>query len=381
MNKHKTSISLLLIIFVNFVFGYKYLSRITDFALTITILVCAVQYLSFYFIPKLNLHLTYIKLLTFSLITFIFLLNAIAIFNIPVTSLNVDRWSIISSFLTELFKGNYPYLAESNVGNPPGPMPIYFLIALPFYLVGELSLLSSLGYLILTFIILKQLKNNKTDLSYFPVIYLVSFFMIWEITTRSNIFSYSILALLALYHYQTVDRNKAVQFYLSAVITGLALSTRSVYVLAYIIFFLPDLISKQNSTKQLITFLSVAGLAFISTFIPLLIAFSEEFWIMNPFIVQSSFLVPTHYIMIFISFSLGCSLLVKNTNDKYFFSGISLFFAILTYSIYHIFKYGFIESYINSKIDISYFIFCLPFFTFYLLKNSILNNKQTHQTI
>ena len=99
---------------------------------------------------------------------------------------------------------------------------------------------------------------------------------------------------------------------------------------------------------------------------PFILFYENHFFQMNPFIIQSSFLVPTTYIIFFILISIVLSFFVRNKNDNFFFSGISLFLSILIYSIYHLIDDGFESSFINSTIDISYFIFCIPFFIIYL---------------
>lgn len=100
--------------------------------------------------------------------------------------------------------------------------------------------------------------------------------------------------------------------------------------------------------------------------------FYSDFFTMNPFIIQSSFLVPKFYTLIFIVISILFAFLVKNKTDKFFYSGLSLFIAILIYAIYYVFNYGYEVSYINNKIDISYFIFSIPFLIKYLMEH---NNK------
>jgi hypothetical protein len=295
-------------------------------------------------------------------------------FAIPPESLNVDRWSVISSFLTELYNGNYPYYAESHLGNFPGPMPVYFLIAAPFYEIGELSILSSLGYLIITTLVIIKIRKIE-NFNFLLFYFFTSLFLIWEITTRSNIFTYSFFALLVLNGYINPDNKNKFRFYGTAILTGLILSTRSVYILPYIIFFLSGLVNKEVTLKRFVSFVSLASLAFLSTFIPFIWLFKDDFFSMNPFIIQSSFLVPKLYIVFFISISVSLTFLVKNKTDKFFYSGISLFIAILIYFIYQMVKYGFEVSFFNSKTDISYFILCTPFLIKYLMDNGKSSEK------
>lgn len=372
MKKAKINISIFILLFINFIFFYKYTSRYTDFSIYIGILLFVFQFLVFQFSHRIKISKKQITIAIFSLISLIIGYVALSYYAIPVTSLNVDRWSVITSFLTELYHGNYPYYAKSHLGNFPGPMPIYYLIAAPFFYLGELSLLSALGYFILLYIFIKnrpQVSNIKFLLCYL----FTSAFLIWEITTRSNVFTFTILVVILLNQVLFANPNNRFQFYGLAILTGLMLSTRSVYIVPYIIFFLPSIINKEVSLKKTTLFITVAFLAFTASFLPFIYFFPNDFYMMNPFIIQSSFLVPKTYTFIFIMLSIVFAFFVKNNADKYFYSGISLFIIIAIYSGYHLISVGYNAAYINSDLDISYFIFCAPFLIKYLM--GIKNNE------
>lgn len=377
MKNLKINVSILILVLINFIFCYKYSSRHTAFAIHISIVLLIFQFLFFKFSNKIIISNKQKNIICYGLFSFIVGLVVLSYFAIPIESLNVDRWSVISSFLTEFYNGDYPYYAKSHRDNYPGPMPIYFLIASPFHLLGELSILSCLGFCILTIFLIK--KVNVTSNIKFLLFYMfTSLYLIWEITTRSNLFTFTILVLLVLNEFIHFDNKKILKFYGLALLTGLMLSTRSVYILPYIIFFLSSLINNEITFKKLFLFLLIALIAFISTFIPFIYFFYSDFFIMNPFIIQSSFLVPKFYTLIFIVISILFAFLVKTKTDKFFYSGLSLFIAILIYAIYHLFNYGYEESYINSKIDISYFIFCIPFLIKYLMENNDKDEKITN---
>lgn len=370
MKSFKINISVLILLFINFIFCYKYSSRYTDFGIYIATILLIFQFFVYKYSYKIILSDKLKNIFCYGLLSFIVGLVIISHFVIPVESLNVDRWSVISSFLTEIYNGNYPYYAKSHLGNYPGPMPIYFLIASPFQFMGELSVLSCLGYCIITIILLKKIR--KTENLKFLLVYLFSsIYLIWEITTRSNLFTFTVLILLVLNEFINLKRKNTLKFYVLALLTGLLLSTRSVYILPYIIFFLSSLINSEITFKKLLLFVSIALLAFVSTFIPFIYFFKSDFFTMNPFIIQSSFLIPTFYTFIFILISILLTFLVKNKTDKLFYSGISLFIAILIYSIYSLVNYRNGLSIIESPIDISYFIFCIPFLIMYLLENDV----------
>lgn len=371
----KSSVTILSLLVVNFLFSFKYLSRYFDYALYIAALIGITQFAFYRFGHKIPLPAKWKSVICFVAMSLIIGLVIISHYEIPVESLNVDRWSVISTFLTELFNGNYPYFARSHMGGYPGPMPIYFLIALPFYFIGELSILSAIGYLIILEVLRRrETTRNTVFLIFFTV---TSLFAIWEIATRSNLFTFSILVVFVLNRFTTLRISKTFSFYALAVLTGLLLSTRSIYILPYLIFFISSLTNKEIPFNKLFLFLSVAFISFVSTFLPFIYFFRSEFFTMNPFIVQSSFLVPTSYTIFFIFMALAMSFFVKNNSDKLFYSGASLFLAILIYASYHLINYGYEVSFVNSQVDISYFIFCVPFLMFYLLDVSAERNSET----
>ena len=365
--KIKENISVLILLFVNSLFAYKYLSRYTEWAILITIALFVMQIIAYKRGQTINVSNSQKQIILY---VFVFFISSVVIFShykIPLSSLNVDRWSVIYSFFMELNKGNYPYYATSNMGNYPGPMPVYFLISFPFYYFGILVLLSCIGYCIFFILFIKDNTKNK-KLVFLLFYFFTSVFLLWEITTRSNIFTFTTINLFALNGFIELKNKSSIRFYTVALLAGLLLSTRSVYVLAYIIFFLSSLNNGEITLRKMFVFGLIALIGFISTFIPFIYFYKNDFFNMNPFIVQSSFLVPKSYTIIFILISIFLSFMVRNRIENFFYSGISLFVSILIYSIYHIYNYGYYVSYINSKIDISYFIFSVPFFIIYLKK-------------
>lgn len=375
MKSLKGNIAVVILVFINFLFLFKYSSRYTDFGIYISGLILLAQFAVYRFRKHITSSVKSKEIICFGLLIGIVALVFISHFAIPVETLNVDRATVISSFLTELFNGDYPYFARSHMNNFPGPMPIYFLIAAPFYLLGELGILSALGYLAFVLLIRKKI-NSPQNLNFILFYFLTSAYLVWEITTRSNVFSFTTMLLFVLIAFLNLKSLHTTRFYILAILTGLLLSTRSVYIMVYFIFFISSLTNREITFKRLFIFLSIAVLAFAFSFIPFIVFFKDEFFKMNPFIVQSSFLIPSFYTVIFILISILLAFLVKTKIDKYFYSGLSLFIAILIYSIYHLVNFGYEESYIHSNVDISYFIFCIPFLVLYLLESEAQNKHE-----
>ena len=114
----------------------------------------------------------------------------------------------------------------------------------------------------------------------------------------------------------------------------------------------------------------ISLLIFALTFIPVVYGHFEDFKQMNPFIVQSTFLIPFEYTILFVLIAIGSSFLCKNKNDVYFYNAFVLFVSILIYLAYYVFHQGLTQAFTESAVDISYFIFCIPFALWFIANNN-----------
>ena len=131
----------------------------------------------------------------------LYLFGGITIFSIvifqiiPVQNIRVDRWEMIQIFWDAVHQGIYPYAVHSPEGNYPGPMPIYFLLSYPFYLIQEIGWMSILAIWLLYFYI-KNKKITKEKNTLIFILILSSITIYYEIITRSTILFNSIIFLL-----------------------------------------------------------------------------------------------------------------------------------------------------------------------------------------
>jgi hypothetical protein len=371
----KIKLSVFAFLFINFVFFVKYLSRITPYYLIISTLLVIVLYYLLEFRSKIVVPKSKQKIIIY-LLFFLFLIGSGFIFyKIPVESLNVDRWSVITSFWDNFFKGEYVYFAKSNMDNHPGPMPFYFIMALPFYCIGELGWYSVLGF----FVFYSILIYTKTSYEIrFPILLLIliSPFYLWEVMTRSNIFLNGCLVLFSIiYLFRSFEKNYSRKIILNGIIIGLLISTRNVFVIPYIIAFLFVLKDNRVRFLEIVYIGLICVIVFTLSFVPFVLLHLASFMKMNPFIIQSGYLMPIEYSLFCVLIAFGSFWFCKEKKDVYFFSGLLLFFPIVLHYLYQISLYGFIETFFNSRADISYFILCVPFFLYYLVSNSKHKNK------
>ena len=134
-NTAKEVCSMSLFLIVNFIFSIKYFARYTSYYLPI---VLALMCFHIFLFSRRGGRITqdrYILIVNVLLLSFFCIACVFLWSRISVESLNVDRWSVITSFWDYFFSGQYVYYALSHLGNYPGPMPFYFILALPFYLL------------------------------------------------------------------------------------------------------------------------------------------------------------------------------------------------------------------------------------------------------
>ena len=365
----KKNISLFLFLFVNFIFSAKYLNRITPYYLLLSILITSI----YFFVWHNKIIITQIikpsdKMNYFVII--IFIIASFIVFKlIPAEKLNVDRWSVIISFWDNYFNNKYVYFAKSNLNNPPGPMPFYFILALPFYLIGELGYFSILGSF-LFFLIIKYSKVSVPIQTITLLLLTTSTFFLWEVICRSNIFLNGVLVLMVINQLFQIKIFNLKNYIFIGTLIGLCLSTRNIFIIPFIIAFLFALNKKILSFKQIILIGSIAIFIFALTFLPFVWNHSSSFKKMNPFIIQSSSLMPFILTIPFILLGAFTGLLCKKMMDVYFYSGLILFLTIIGYFSYHIAIDGFCNTLFESTADISYFILCIPFSLFYLIQET-----------
>ncbi len=373
-SKVKQHISLFIFLFVNFMFSVKYISRATSYYLPISVLIVTLYFIIWKYQKGLDKFKGYLNPINIVILIFLIICSFTVFIAVPVETINVDRWSVITSFWDNYFNNKYVYFAKSCDNNPPGPMPFYFILALPFYFVGELGLFSLAGIILFYYLLKKNeisIKNQTLGL----ILVAGSLVYLWEIVSRSNIFLNGVLVLLVTLYIANQKKITLKKIVLIGIIIGLVLSTRNVFVIPFVILFVYSLNKKIINFSHLISIGCISLLTFIATFIPFVWNHFEDFKVMNPFIIQSSGLMPFKYTLFFILLSFMVGFICKSKKDVVFFSSFILFLSICLYFTYWTLIIGFNDTFFESGADISYFILCLPFCVFHLIEheNKLLN--------
>lgn len=357
-----------LFVAINILFYFKYLYRVS-FAVAI---MSVVGYLVF--LGALSC-LYKKKKLVFPVWFWTFLLilltvgSGIVLHLIPKESLNVDRWEMIQIFWDATSNGIYPYGVHGATGNYPGPMPFYFVLAYPFYRIGEIGWMTVVGIWITFFYFKKRLDSNNLGLSMLLV--LSSLPLYWEIVARSTVFINSVLFALYFFSLRRLPDCTKWGFYGWALLGGVLFSTRNVFVLPLIIWGMYVYFKKRLGFIRLMKWGGCFILAFILTFVPFYCMDSHTFMRLNPFVIQGNVLLPFFWVACFVGVAFVIPFFCKRYSDVNFYSGILLFITITGHVICAFCDNG-IDAYLRAGADISYYLFCFPF----LLK-SIVNEDNS----
>ena len=351
----KITVSLSILIAVNLLFINKYLSRITEFAWAGTLLMLIIYILLRAGKDKITFSERGYYWMNRLIILLFFIFAVISFKIVSPESLIVDRWSVISTFWEAVFNRVYPYSALSHLGNIPGPMPVYFILALPFYLVGEIGYMTIFGLLL--FLLLVNKLKITSALKLWSTLFLTgSAFLWWETICRSTIFFNSVIVLACILWFHGREKHEGGKsFYFQAAVIGLALSTRSILAIPVIISFFAAFRRNEISMKNLIISVLIATLIFCLTFLPVILFFPDRFPENNPFLTQSTYLMPLGLSAGFIILSAGLSLPGKSATDDIFYSGLALFITIAGYFLFKLLENGITMAYYGSSADISYF--------------------------
>ncbi len=355
-SKSQKYIASILYLTINALFYFKYLYRISLIASLLSLAVYLIfSYIVFDKFYKYKLAISG-KLLIVLIVGYTVCCGIVLAF-IPKESLNVDRWEMIQVFWDAVSQNIYPYSAQGINGNYPGPMPFYFILSYPFYLIGEIGYMAITGVLLWLYYIYKK---ERKALFLMVLLLFSSLAIYWEIFARSTIFLNSCLFAFFIFSLKDLNKKTNGEFYLLAIIGGLLTSTRTVFAIVLILWGIYVLIHERMNFWKLTKWGLCFIISFILSFIPFIMMDPEAFKEMNPFITQSSVLMPFWLVLCFIGFSVLLGFFCKRFIDVIYYGGILLFLTITGHFIYAISENG-IDGYLNAGADISYYIFCFPF--------------------
>lgn len=264
----------------------------------------------------------------------------------------IGRYNALHDWISRLLAGQFPYASTAN----PSGMPFIFILALPFYFLGDLGLFQIFAFLLFAAAVYKRSSNNLQSALGAVVLLLLAPIFIFEVVTRSELISNMICIIIYLEVLEIlIPRAKPVSLAILGIGAGLLLSTRLVGALILGCFLMHLFKRKIGSGILFLIFIS-AG--FLATLLPFVIWDREAF--MRPLQIQSSY-APAWLIVAALMISIIAGALARTPKAAYTSIALTLFSAVAAAFLITVSSEGWAAAVTGSGFDISYFGFPLPF--------------------
>jgi hypothetical protein len=287
-----------------------------------------------------------------------------ALHHIDASIVNVDRWSALHNFLLSMLNGEYPYASRTHLGNAASPLPFMQLIALPFFLLGDV------GYIqIFVFAAAVVIAAKNGPWPAHPVLFILFLLLspafIWELLVRSDFSSNMIIACITFFLiYKYSKKQKSHISMIEGIICGLLLMTRVILIVPVILFYTRHFIA--SDWKHRFTFIAGAFLAGTAMLLPFYIWNPKLFFTCNPLLLQGS-KTPAAFMAVLFLCTFVLSLRIRNASEAFLNTGILFFLLMLSTFLFKTLQYGFGAVLYENMFDISYFTSALPFLLFSLI--------------
>lgn len=264
----------------------------------------------------------------------------------------VGRLIAIRQWTANFVSGHFPYDAPVR----PSSFPMLFLVALPFSLTGMEGLLQPLGLAIAAIAIRRfMLPSHRMPV----LIVLLLMPTLWyEVVVRSELFFNMALVLGAFLLADKYVRpgNRSAAFFLTAVVFGLVLSTRSVVAIPYAVWWAWRF---RGDVRTGLLFAGVVAVTFAATLVPFALWHPAFFSSFGPFATQTRF-TSLPFAVIAGAAAVWLGWRSRGIGDVFLVTGAVLFVLTLL---------AFIDSgraLTTVQFDLGYFVLPVPFLAFSL---------------
>lgn len=364
MNRIIQRILLFLFLIINVLFVDKYASRITEYHWFVSLTYLIVGALIVWIvIKKLMSSIHASKWLMVIGLSFLLLAIVLQYFVDPL-SLQVDRWSAIHNFLNGMLAGEYPYGQQTHLGGYGSPFPVWQVLHLPFYFLGNVAL--SIFVVVLAFIgTLYYIYSNKVALMA-TILLVISPAFWYEIVVRSDLIT-NIMLMAVLVEWLSYKRIKLGDYPgLVGILSGLVLSTRLIALIPICVLYGYEFL-RVDWRKQCV-FLLTTILTAVTTFLPFLFWEGSTllFFEYNPFVLQTrqgSWIVLFVFAMIAIAMTIY---LKENKTYRNALTGMILNVLVVMAFVEKMWQQNLWDALYSSAFDITYLTIGLPFYIAHL---------------
>jgi hypothetical protein len=284
------------------------------------------------------------------------LLSAVIIIALTDESSRVSRLPAITEWIERAMAGQFPWGPETRT-NPSG-FPVLFMLALPFYYLGNIGLMEVVGVALFIVAVLAVCESPAEALAAMIGLLALPIFY-YELLVRSELlFNMSlVVAVLSLAERKLEVARLDWWFAGLAVLFGLALSTRTIVGIIYAAYFAYTF---RGHLKQGLLFVLLAAAAFVLTLLPFMVQNVDRFIASGPFAVQGRFFPMPVTVLALLAAIIG-GWRARSFRVLLFAMGTVLFAVVLAAALMSVAHEGVRIVLFNDQFDISYFIFCVPF--------------------
>lgn len=348
-----------LFIVVNVLFVAKYSSRISECAG----LCATISAVVFYYV-LLRLVIPYIynkgSRLVFGLCLIALLGMLVVQYAVDPYSIQVDRWSALHFPIQNLLDGIYPYSANTHLGGNASPFPVWQIMHIPFYLLGNvgLSFFAAAGLFLWSCWKVK----GQSKMLIISLLLCTSAAVWYEAAVRSDLITNFLLLAAVInlaFPRMTQDWVEKRMLWIACAV-GLLASTRILVLIPVALLLLPFFI-RMNWRKQLLAALLTLAV-FALTFVPFALWDWQEFYHFqnNPWALQTRQGNLVDFLL-FVPLALFLSLNHKGNAERYYRNSALMLVLFVAITFVHNMCLSENWSLFSSSYDITYFTTALPF--------------------
>ncbi len=346
--------------FIGVLFACKYLPRLSipwAFAAVCYLATYALQIIMIYHLVLASLAKKKLKW-ALQLIVVCWVLALLFVYcRIDEARLMVDRWSALEKFWNFLVVGQFPFQAKTHLGHDISGFPGLFMLAGPFYFIGDVGLMQFAGLIGFGVLIWKRFQGSWV-FTFLMILLLGLPTFLYEVESRSDLFTNMVVVAWALFlgSKKSLTNGRLLCFW--APTWGVLLATRGVAIIPLVL--LSGHFLQSRGVFFALTFGTVLTTVFLATFAPFYIWSPMLFSKHNPFYVQYGN-IPSWILVIVLLVSVVFGFKDAHGHKLFLNSGMALFATVLICLGIKAISVGMGNAIFHNMFDISYFSLCLPF--------------------
>jgi peptidoglycan/LPS O-acetylase OafA/YrhL len=353
----KIGIAQALFIIVNVLFVAKYSARISD-----TLALCAtlLAVVSYYVLCRYVQWKALGGRVAFVLCLICFAMMLVLQYGIDPYSLQVDRWSALHFPIQNLLSGVYPYNANTHLGGYASPFPVWQILHVPFYLMGNVGLSFFFAFALFLWSMFKVQGKAKATMA---GLLMCSSVAVWyEVAVRSDLLTNMLLlaAMINLVLHRMSREWVDAKCWWMACAVGLLASTRMIVLVPLAILLLPYLVGMKWHRQISVVLLTT--LVFLLTFAPFALWDWQSFYHfdMNPWALQTRQGNVSDFV-VFLPLVICLAFNHKMNPRRYYRNSAFALAAFVAVTFVHNMYSTENWNLFSSTFDITYISTCLPF--------------------